>query len=312
MKKNPFSFQDFLGYVFPGAFAIIILYYISKLHDGTITIESILTFPYELKEHLKWDDTIWFILLSYVIGHVVAYASSLTIEPYAVWKYGYPSRSLMGMTRMYFDVGQCRPILRKFFIIMWRLIVALVVLPITLCSIIIGDLLHIKIYSILVLDRYTQENIMRKRNALIDKLGLTSNHDENTDFHRIIYHYEYEKKPAHSIKTDNYVALYDFMRAITFIFNGIFIYNLLRIINNCSVVWNGIKIKCFSIYGLNLSDIKITFALMFITYFFFLGFMKFYRRYTLESFMCLLSDEDLIIQNNVGSSENSIIQQDPE
>lgn len=278
MKKNPFSIYDFLGYVFPGAFTIVVFCFIFQLKGG-LTMEYFFNFIDKIKENFSWEDSLWFILLAYVVGHIVSYASSLTIEPFSVWKYGYPSSFLLGQNHDgYF------PQLYPFSwdttcIFMWKGMVALVVLPIAICCLILGDLFRLRRYSLKRLDNYLSDSIIRKLNFLVIRLDLQNIPEgQEVDLHRIIYHYEYEKKNAHNVKMDNYVALYGFMRAITFVVNCCCLYAFYYSMRN---ELNNIRNYIFLL------------GLVALTYFFFLAFMKFYRRFTLESFMCLVTDDDL-------------------
>jgi len=160
-----------------------------------------------------------------------------------------------------------------------RIIVSLVLLPILIPTLLVkvlgGDDFFVK-----NLDPYLKDIILRKRNALSQKLNLPdSSHYDKVDYHRVIYHYEYEHSASHRTKMDNYVALYDFLRSITLIFTGIFMYVL------------GVGIFGDSAIGkyfwIDLS------ALMVLSYLSFMSFFKFYRRFTLEAFMCLVSDKEL-------------------
>lgn len=104
---------------------------------------------------------------------------------------------------------------------------------------------------------------------------------KDSDTHRVIYHYMYENFPGHRAKMDNYVALYGVLRALTLIANLFILY-----IWKCQV--------CYLCHHLTWSMIcdypymKVAF-MVFIQFLFFMAFMKFYRRFTLESFMCMLS-----------------------
>jgi p-aminobenzoyl-glutamate transporter AbgT len=84
------------------------------------------------------------------------------------------------------------------------------------------------------------------------------------------------------VKFNNYVALYGFTRAISFVFCAFGWILLIKIIAdrikpNESENWH--------IYAFIASSL--------LSYFFYLAFVKFYRRYTLEGFMCLTIDPDL-------------------
>lgn len=81
-------------------------------------------------------------------------------------------------------------------------------------------------------------------------------------------------------KMDNYVALYGFLRSITFI-------------SDCATLWITVKYLIPTINisaNLNFHLILIWLSCILVTNIFFMAFIKFYRRFTLESFMCLVID----------------------
>jgi hypothetical protein len=121
--------------------------------------------------------------------------------------------------------------------------------------------------------------IRDKKQTLIKHLGCENIQEfgdiKDIDFFRVILHYTYEHSKTHQSKMYNYVALYGFHRTICFL----------------TVVLHW----CILIHGIIFSDLFSIkcFILLFITgvlsYIFFMGFMKFYRRYTLEGFMTLVA-----------------------
>ena len=81
---------------------------------------------------------------------------------------------------------------------------------------------------------------------------------------------------------DNYVALYGFMRALAFI--------------SIVVSWVSLIVAVVNYNNEYLSICKSSLlyvGIAILSFFFFMGFMKFYRRFTLESLMCLVTDPDL-------------------
>lgn len=92
MLKNPFSFYDFLGYLFPCLICVIFLKVIFAI-SGPITIDSLIKQGWTMS--FSWKDTVQYTVLGYVVGHLVSYFSSLTVEPYLIWSYGYPSVFLL-------------------------------------------------------------------------------------------------------------------------------------------------------------------------------------------------------------------------
>lgn len=294
MMKNPFSIFDFLGYVFPGAFALLSVFYFAIINPiefcNPQSLNELLGY---IGGYITGSETIVscsiFLILSYIAGHLVAYLSSITVEKFVIWWFGYPSEFLLQSEGRYWHILHdgitmvqekkyhfVRGIIRIYSL---RLFVSVLMLPVFLPTLLVkflgGDDFFVK-----NLDPYLKDIILRKKNALSKALNLPdSSHYDKVDYHRVIYHYEYEHSSSHRTKMDNYVALYDFLRSITLIFTGIFMYVL------------GVGLFGTSQIGLYFwVDLAV---LLFITYLSFMSFFKFYRRFTLEAFMCLVSDKDL-------------------
>ena len=89
--KNPFSFYDFLGYFIPGALFcyLFVLAFGAKVGDwiGLDFFQGLSLF----------EQSIAFIIVSYVLGHIVNYLSTITIERYSIWSIGYPSKYIFGI-----------------------------------------------------------------------------------------------------------------------------------------------------------------------------------------------------------------------
>jgi hypothetical protein len=114
------------------------------------------------------------------------------------------------------------------------------------------------------------------------------------DYFRSVYHYVIENYPAHIASIKNYVALYGFLRTITFIMTMLF--------------WLGVVKMGFVIYRLmncqtpieSIDWMKFNFITVFIaitwiaSYVFFMAFAKFHRRYSLEVLMALASNYDVL------------------
>lgn len=274
MDKNPFSLKDFLAYVFPGALALFIVYSVYVYNsngDGTFML-SLINAP------IKLDAVLLILLLSYVTGHFIAYFSSLTIENYLIWLYGYPSDFLLKDVpdHKYFKVHEPASFLKK----SWRVVVALMLLPITLSTLLIAKLFKADYFLTKKLDPVMIVAIQNSCRRLAAHLDYPCSELDETDFHRIVSHYEYEMLPFHSQKMDNYISLYGFLRSIALIFNFTFLYIL---------VFVAIPSVDFDSH-IDWNMIILLVALALITYIFFLGFMKFYRRYTLENLMCAVID----------------------
>lgn len=294
MKQNPFSIYDFLGYVFPGALSIFLIFFFYQV-KYPITLNNILENGVSFISTPKGkggleiiEDTLVLTIIAYVVGHIVAYLSSITIEQYSQWLFGYPSFFLLNKAPnwLYWRIGENR-ISGKFqwpnkFIdwgeLLLRVLMGLFLFPITLCYLLFGKVLGMKNYFVKPLDKTLTIAIKNNEDKLARSLGIEKK--EGDDFHRVIYHYVYENQKNHVIKMDNYVALYGFLRALTFIMV-------------CSTLWIAYAnvVSSFNyLPHINFPTLAILFISILLTYICFMGFMKFYRRFTLESFMCLVID----------------------
>jgi hypothetical protein len=142
----------------------------------------------------------------------------------------------------------------------------------------LSNLINFKGFITKPLDHNTCNWIFYKSKSLIESLGYKLDEKVEMDYSRIIYHYYmHRQNGAFLQKIDNCVALYGFLRAITLMFNIVAVYILVYSIVNCMF----------------LDNLLIVIILMSATYISFLAYMKFYRRYTLEIFMFLVSDKEL-------------------
>lgn len=92
MKQNPFSLYDFLGYVFPGLITIYLVLFFANVPsmENAASIWNGLKSPMANGGTLisSLEDTFVLIISAYVVGHLVAYLSSLTVEQFSIWVYG--------------------------------------------------------------------------------------------------------------------------------------------------------------------------------------------------------------------------------
>lgn len=286
MLKNPFSFYDFLGYLFPGLILVIFLKTV-YLVKGEITIASLLQAG--ISSSFSWEDAVQYTVLAYVSGHLVSYFSSLTVEPYLIWSYGYPSAFLLN-ERYERDFFETNHHIGKLYTIFWKVLVCIVILPLCLASLFFGKILRFRYYVLKPLDVSLRENINKKVDSLLVLLQL-SERREGDDIHRILMHYNYEHYPNHVRKYDNYVALYGFLRSLSLLCS--------------SILWFlvGVEIPTINFQApVDWQAVFVLIAMFCITYLYYLGFIKFYRRFTLENFMSIVADKEL--RGNNSSGEN--------
>lgn len=92
-----------MGYFFPGAFALILIYLFAQQETEIWNLGSIYTSlanTFQIKnpngdKQITIEICFVFIVFSYITGHFVAYLSSLTVEHFSKWLYGYPSTFLL-------------------------------------------------------------------------------------------------------------------------------------------------------------------------------------------------------------------------
>lgn len=299
MKQNPFSLYDFLGYLIPGATLIYLFLIINSCggnfgnYDLSEIVKSVT--KYELQE------VFFFVIVSYALGHIISFISSISVEKYGNWKYGYPSKTIIGyLKKSYWIQGKrpsdweqdnflyeiednkCQRKLRNF----GRAFLILILLPLVVIEWILGTLLNFNNFYSKGLDTYSMKVIKKNALILLNSDGLTNcdaiteNDLKTIDFNRIVHHYAFENSQHHQFRMVNYVALYGFLRnlVLTFVlsFWYFFIISLKTIDYKACLNWNiiliNILIMCFSFVA-------------------FMAYMKFYRRYTLEGLMLIVVDK---------------------
>lgn len=294
MSKNPFSLYDFMGYLFPGLFFIIIMVYV---FNDAFDVANIFRMKALVDAvgiggtTFDLDKSILIVILGYVTGHFVAYASSLTIESFANNIFGYPSKYLLhGNEQTWWHMlkkcFQCQASSSKKTIlkikvaskVLLKAMMFLFLFPISFMVFTIGWLIDINSYITRSIDDYLRTAILQKQYELAQELKI-EHADVNTkcDYHRLVMHYVYTHIPECQRKVDNYISLYGFLRAISFVFCICF---------DCCLIYaiKGIDIHA-SIDLRIITELCILYAMCILS---FLGFIKFYRRYTLENLMSLL------------------------
>ncbi|MFP7325645.1 hypothetical protein [Serratia marcescens] len=273
MKQNPFSFYDFLGYLIPGALFLYTLYFGGEHYKWGLATEAR---GYLAKNNNSLGELLNFlplVILSYVIGHFLALVSSFLVEKYSNCNNGFPSQYLISDSgNGYFHkANSCSKIGR---VMLW-----IAILPISLPDLIT----HRKFRQNKKMDDRLRPVVFKFcLDILRDKFRMdTSDMDDSTgvdgDSFRLIYHYSFENSDSHASKLQNYVALYGFTRNIAMIFVIVF--------------WVLIFLKLKLGIGIGYIPIATSIILAFV---FYKGFVKFYKRYTLEAMMavCAIATRD--------------------
>ena len=260
LKQNPFSFYDFLGYFTPGAIFIYGCMAIFAHMQPDIKVLDFITFD-------RAEIYIPFVLISYTAGHLLSFISSIFIEKYSEWTVGYPSKYLLGYKADSYFIGN----------IFIRSFVALLLAPISFFECILNISIKYRNTYAKPLDLMLQDIIRAKVDVLLNehsdiKENKNTYSGKNSHFFLFAYHYVVENAPNHFPKMQNYVALYGFLRTLSLISVFFFWCLFVHIID-------GSFSTELSIVALILS------ALLSLT--FYMAFIKFHRRFSLEVLMAL-------------------------
>lgn len=286
-----------MGYFFPGLTVLYIFYYLHGCHWNLFQAIDINVF-YDTISNIgnkfNFEKSVLIIIISYIIGHLVSYISSLTVEILSNRLFGYPSKYLLQQERPkygklwtnYFKVeidSSCKSMKFVKSICVWLVyfFIFIILLPISLTTTTIGYLININQFIIRPLDDYLINGIKERQQELAKRIGLKlPGVNQECDYHRIIMHYVYLNIPTCQHKVDNYIALYGFLRCMCLIFcmlfDTFFIYGIFTICH-------------YSYYKIAWDLIGALFLLFILCYVSFLAFVKFYRRQTLENFMSMLT-----------------------
>lgn len=276
MQQNPFSLYDFLGHLIPGVFFIFVVTFVFKIEYSSYF------------DILKFDTTttlyntiliVVFVVCAYIVGQFLSFISSRTIETYSNFKYRYPSVFLLSLK--WDDKNEHSLGLKTI-----RLIIRIIIFHVYIVDKFISYFFGFIGLIDKPLDKSMKRTVVQKINKLFDKLNLDKdiriNNKTNVtvDFNRIVMHYVFEYSQKHQSKLNNYVALYGFHRSMSLIFNISAWFFFIFIFTNLNIE----NIQFYLIAYV---------SCIAISYLFFISFMKFYRRFTLESFMVLVIDKGI-------------------
>ncbi len=280
-RPNPFSLYDFLGYFVPGA---LFVYGIEFSRTKAPIVDKLLqSIPdiHWLERQSAVEIFVPFILLSYLFGHMLSVISSYTIERFALWRYGYPSKYLLGFPRPnYWRLSNKE--VHKFHRCCLRIFVPIAMLPVVILDLILGRELYAK-----TLDNLLITIISDKIAQLVNNEGgyavlnnVSEHKSSEQDWFRFTYHYALEKAPSHRSKMQNYVALYGFCRTATLlglIFFWIIALSQITMHHSVGRFCIGLDSNIYTAFWMTATALA--------SYAMFVGFNKFYRRFTLEGFM---------------------------
>jgi hypothetical protein len=215
-KTPQFSAYDILGYLVPGLSLILLIDCSIAFHSEEIalTYKSI-TSRYST---ISWGTAIPLLLISYFLGHMVSFVSSMTIERHAKWRYGHPMEFLLSETNAslpdYFATSGRNSKWSKGL----RFITAVSILPIFIFEypLVITKVIQNYIRS---LGPDLGKAVRKAIKGLCDRCGvsLSVSKEYPAEFELLAINYALETAPSHVFTLRNYVVLYGFLRSMTFI-----------------------------------------------------------------------------------------------
>ena len=160
IKQNPFSLYDFLGYFVPGALVIYLYLFVNYIKTNSVTFK--ISEFLACTSDLKLEQFLFFVIISYAVGHLINFISSITVEKYANWKYDYPSKYLLGFEKnKYWTKGIGN---------LWRILLPILLFPTTIFDLILGGIFKFKNFYTRKLDQFLVEVIKEKGITLVNKL----------------------------------------------------------------------------------------------------------------------------------------------
>lgn len=279
MSQNPFSFYDFLGYLIPGGMFLFLLFLFGVSLDLQI-LKDIAKMVGNNIEAISLLNYASLVIISYLTGHFISMISAFFIEKYMNDSLQYPSIYLFWEINDRYKTNSRgklfdRESWRSSKIIKAR--IKYLVIKLTLLPFIILDFCTNRVgYSRELPKPLAKVIWQRIKKGYIMKFEIEeSSLDKKLegDLFRLAYHYVYEHSSHHQSKIQNYVALYGFCRNISFVLLVFF--------------WISFSIFIHSMFNKVTGGYFLICMALFLTtsYIFYCGFVKFYRRYTLEVLM---------------------------
>lgn len=228
-KAPQFSAYDFLGYLLPGLVltALMDCSWVYHSKKAAITWEFIV----ERYSALTWQNTIPLVLFGYFLGHLVSFVSSLVVEEHASLMHGRPESFIVREHKpAYFKCGKWEKGHRivTIAVFLMRSITMFIMLPLTWIELLFTRLVPISRRFSFPITRLLKRCLIAAENRLLEDMGVRTatgqppgrSRDEmhwGLGFERLALHYALETAPAHLFTLRNYVVLYGFLRAMTFI-----------------------------------------------------------------------------------------------
>lgn len=282
VENLPFTVYDVLGYAGPGFFGLVYFSGLWLLNDGSFSliVLSDLNFGF----FGDFIATTLIIVISYILGHVFSFVSSLTVEKLSTSLLGYPSRfSAQSGWKDSWDPSShfCKYVREK------PVLAGLIFLfffPYSIILFIFIQVPHARDYLGKRLDKSIIDIMKDRFRALNDKRFYIDFENSPSNWFKYLEFYCINNLPGAAGRMYNYLTIYGLMRSCCLIFHCGFWISF----------W-------FSFYGsVHLGNIFIFISLVSLLFSFttFLGFQKFFRRYTEEAILAFSTHQSLAVESS--------------
>jgi hypothetical protein len=290
VERLPFTVYDVLGYLVPGTFALWVAFvFVKKMNTKAILTSNALNIVGPGSEGVYFALFI-FLIAAYATGHLVGLLSSISVEKLAVEYFGYPSRFLTANSEKEFSLIIASNMQNYSFKRIRVKFAKLFCWPIW---IFIKLLIFTELYTIFM--KLLNNNIVSKFKFRLKSLEIEAGKFDDFEWWKGVEFYIINNIPHAFTRMYNYLTIFGFCRNFSFIF--IVISNLYAAKFICKIfpTYDGLvthegrfgqwhwEIQANWDWSLLIASL----GSGLIASLFFLGFLKFYRRYSEEAILAL-------------------------
>lgn len=284
VERLPFTVYDILGYFVPGSFMTWV--FVSYIHpNDLVKLSDLINNDIIENSIINQSLSIFiFFVISFLVGHIIAFLSSITVEKLVICYFGYPSKTLLvdqkikgpikhrtAIRNIIDNIKNARVVIIHIF--MFPLV------PVVWFLILTGW------HSIVI--KTLPNSIAKMIQDKFEKVTEYSIDPETSEKNWFIYicYYVINNNASASFRMYNYVTVYGFLRSFCFIF---VVFSFISFKNSFYSLYHIYYYGIF-IYNYDADYLKVFFIFMIISSMLFCAFIKFYRRYSEEAMMAFIT-----------------------
>lgn len=298
VERMPFTIYDIIGYLAPGTISLWFMAHFLGVNASSISEflgSGAGVFSNPTAQSLL--NAFVFVISAYIVGHFIGLLSSLTVEKLALIYFDYPSKFVANFRHQY-PSGSRKFTCRNEY---WREVKTFVGLSVQImCFPLVPWIYFFEIfgwwqYIIKPLPGYTIKMMIRRFHFLS---GYSTHRN---DWFRFVSFYVINNNQIAFLRMYNYMTIYGLMRNICFTLIALTWILWVSLVWHWPVTLHNISSKMHAATLLA--------SLSFVATVAFVGFLKFYRRYTEEAVLAFVatpisSDDEAGAQKRVRTSED--------